>query len=201
MKKLWLVSVLASFLVVGCQAGAPDDPNETSEGEAVDEAADEIRAEGPLVLTDPAGGVLLADAAALTPDLEDGLITSARLLIAGRMQLAAVEMRRSGGRYDTLYRTVASSCTICAENPTPTWALRATRITRDGILQVSSQRHRSQSANREAAVERFAELLRENLREEPPRRKTRPSRAAKARRLDEKRRQSHRKRERSTPVE
>ena len=55
-----------------------------------DEAADEIRAEGPLVLTDPAGGVLLADAAALTPDLEDGLITSARLLIAGKMQLAAV---------------------------------------------------------------------------------------------------------------
>ena len=96
-----------------------------------DEAADGIRAEGPLVLTDPAGGVLLADAAALTPDLDDGLITSARLLIAGKMQLAAVEMRRSGGRYATLYRTVASSCTICPENPTPTWALRASRITRD----------------------------------------------------------------------
>ncbi len=77
----------------------------------------------------------------------------------------------------------------------------ATRITRDGVLQVTSQRHRSQSMNREAAVERFAELLRENLREEPPRRKTRPSRAAKARRMDDKRRQSRRKRERSTPVE
>ena len=79
----------------------------------------------------------------------------------------------------------------------------ATRITRDGILQVSSQRHRSQGANREAAGERFAKLLRENLREETPRRKTRPSRAAKARRLDEKRRQSRRKRERSgdTPAD
>jgi ribosome-associated protein len=73
----------------------------------------------------------------------------------------------------------------------------ATRITRDGVLQVSSQRHRTQGANREAAAERFAELLRENLREETPRRKTRPSRAAKARRLDSKRRQSQRKRERS----
>ena len=58
-----------------------------------DEAADEIRAEGPLVLTDPAGGVLLADAAALTPDLTDGLISSARLLIAGQLQLAAAEVR------------------------------------------------------------------------------------------------------------
>jgi ribosome-associated protein len=77
----------------------------------------------------------------------------------------------------------------------------ATRITRDGVLQVTSQRHRSQSMNREAAVERFAELLRENLREEPPRRKTRPSRAAKARRMDDKRRQSQRKRQRSTPME
>ena len=37
-----------------------------------DEAADEIRAEGPIVLTDPDGGVLLADAAALTPDLPRG---------------------------------------------------------------------------------------------------------------------------------
>ena len=76
----------------------------------------------------------------------------------------------------------------------------ATRVTRDGILQITSQRHRTQGGNREAAVERFAELLRENLREEPPRKKTRPSRAAKARRLEEKRRQSQRKRDRSARI-
>src|SRR4051794_34058812 len=76
----------------------------------------------------------------------------------------------------------------------------ATRITRDGVLHITSQRHRTQGANREAAVERFAELLRDNLREEAPRRKTRPSRAAKARRLDEKRRQSQRKRERGPGI-
>jgi len=76
----------------------------------------------------------------------------------------------------------------------------ATRITKDGVLQVTSQRHRTQAANREAAVERFAELLRENLREEPPRKQTRPSRAAKARRLEAKRRQSNRKRERRAKV-
>ena len=75
----------------------------------------------------------------------------------------------------------------------------ATRITKDGVLQVTSQRHRTQGANRDAAVERFAELLRDNLREEAPRRKTRPSRAAKARRLDAKRRHSQRKRDRAVP--
>ena len=99
-------------------------------GSPTTKAPTEIRAEGPLLLTDPAGGVLLADAAALTPDLEDGLISSARLLIAGQLQLAAAEVRRKDGRYATLYRTVASSCTICAENPTPTWAIRASRVTR-----------------------------------------------------------------------
>ncbi|HET9067212.1 MAG TPA: LPS assembly protein LptD, partial [Amaricoccus sp.] len=98
-----------------------------------DEPRNEIRAEGGLLLTDPAGGVLMAESAALTPDLEEGLITSARLLIAGRMQMAAAEVRRTGGRYETLYRTIASSCTICAENPTPTWALRASRITQDSL--------------------------------------------------------------------
>ena len=96
-----------------------------------DEAADEIRAEGPIVLTDPDGGVLLADAAALTPDMTEGLISGARLLIAGRLQLAAVEARRSGERYATLDRVVASTCTICAGDPTPTWAIRASRVTRD----------------------------------------------------------------------
>src|SRR4051812_18321733 len=76
----------------------------------------------------------------------------------------------------------------------------ATRITKDGVLQVTSQRHRTQGANREAAVERFAELVSEALQEEVPRRKTRPSRAAKARRLDEKRRRSGRKRDRTAPI-
>lgn len=98
-----------------------------------DEAAGEVRAEGPITLTDPAGGVMLADKATLTPDLEDGLISGARLLIAGQMQLAAVEVRRTGGRYATLQRVIASSCTICAENPTPTWALRASRVTEDAV--------------------------------------------------------------------
>jgi ribosome-associated protein len=38
-----------------------------------------------------------------------------------------------------------------------------TRISGGGILRVTSRRHRSQRANREAAEERFAELLREAL--------------------------------------
>jgi ribosome-associated protein len=96
----------------------------------------------------------------------------------------------------TLRFDLAGSPSLSEEQKARLRERLATRITKDGVLQVTSQRHRTQGANREAAVERFAELLHENLREEPPRRKTRPSRASKARRVDEKRRQSQRKRER-----
>lgn len=61
-----------------------------------------------------------------------------------------------------------------------------TRISKAGVLRVVCQVHRSQSANREEAVRRFAELLREALAEEAPRVATRPTRAARERRLREK---------------
>lgn len=100
-----------------------------------DEAAEEIRVTGPIVLVDPEAGVLLADAAALTPDLRDGLVEGARLLVAGQLQVAAVEARRIDGRYAQLDRVVASTCTICAEDPTPTWAVRAARVTQDPVAE------------------------------------------------------------------
>lgn len=96
-----------------------------------DTRSEEIRVTGPMTLTDPDGVVFLADAAALSPDLREGLIEGARLLIDGQLQLSATEMRRSDGRFNTLYNTVASACVVCAENPTPTWAVRAARITQD----------------------------------------------------------------------
>ncbi len=64
------------------------------------------------------------------------------------------------------------------------------RISREGVLRVSSQRHRTQGANRQATVERFAELLAEALREQAPRKEKRRSKASKRRRLEAKRRRS-----------
>lgn len=67
----------------------------------------------------------------------------------------------------------------------------------DGVLTVTASEHRAQLANREAARERMAALLREAVAPPPPRRRpTRPSRAAKERRLADKKRQAQRKRER-----
>jgi ribosome-associated protein len=73
----------------------------------------------------------------------------------------------------------------------------ATRINRGGVLRVVCQKHRSQSANREEARERFAGLLREALRERPRRKKAGVPRSVVERRLEQKRRRSGLKRERS----
>ena len=73
----------------------------------------------------------------------------------------------------------------------------ATRVSAAGVLRVSSQKERSQSANREAAVARLVELLRGALAELPPRRPTRMPRAAKERRITAKKQHAARKRDRS----
>jgi len=75
----------------------------------------------------------------------------------------------------------------------------ATRINKAGVLRVVSQKHRSQSANRQAATERFAALLAEALEQTPPRKKTKPSRTARRRRLRNKRRRSEIKKLRRPP--
>lgn len=59
---------------------------------------------------------------------------------------------------------------------------------------------RSQSRNRERALARLRDRLAESLHVQPPRVPTRPSRAARARRLDEKRRTAARKAERRRPT-
>src|SRR3990172_3699800 len=59
----------------------------------------------------------------------------------------------------------------------------ATRVSREGILRVISQRHRSRESNRKAAIARFVELLRAALARLPPRTPTQVRRGAKERRL------------------
>jgi ribosome-associated protein len=61
----------------------------------------------------------------------------------------------------------------------------------DGVLTVVASEHRSQLRNREAARSRLAAILRQAVTPDPPtRRPTRPSRAARERRLADKRRRT-----------
>jgi ribosome-associated protein len=63
-----------------------------------------------------------------------------------------------------------------------------TRTTKDGLLKVSSQKHRTQKANRLTARDRLIELLIDALKKRKPRKKTTVPRYAKEKRLAEKKR-------------
>jgi ribosome-associated protein len=73
----------------------------------------------------------------------------------------------------------------------------ATRINKEGILQVASQKTRSQELNRADVLARFAELLRLALTPRRERIKTRVTAAAKKQRLQEKKKRSLTKQTRS----
>ncbi len=73
------------------------------------------------------------------------------------------------------------------------------RINKEGILRVTSSKHRSQSANRQAATERFHQLIADALTPTRPRRPTKPSKRAETKRLEEKRKRGEIKRLRQKP--
>lgn len=65
-------------------------------------------------------------------------------------------------------------------------AARDRRITDEGVLVLKAQRHRTQARNREDAIARLIEILREASVEPKQRRPTRPTRGARERRLKRK---------------
>jgi ribosome-associated protein len=64
--------------------------------------------------------------------------------------------------------------------------LAGSRLTRDGVLVLQAQGHRSQKRNREEALARLVALVRAAARPPTPRKPTRPSKASKHRRLEHK---------------
>jgi ribosome-associated protein len=71
-----------------------------------------------------------------------------------------------------------------------------TRISKQGVLRVVSQKTRSQAANREVALQRFVELLQQALEVPPQRKPTKVTATAKEKRIAHKKHRGHLKRER-----
>ncbi|NJN21220.1 MAG: aminoacyl-tRNA hydrolase [Leptolyngbya sp. RL_3_1] len=65
-------------------------------------------------------------------------------------------------------------------------ALRDRRISKEGVIVIKAQQHRSQEQNRVEALSRLQTLLQSVAIAPKPRRPTRPSKGAKRRRLDQK---------------
>jgi ribosome-associated protein len=128
-----------------------------------------------------------------------------------RLPLSELDVRASraggpGGQHVNTSSTrvevwwdVATSRALSEEQRQRLLARLAGRLDRSGRLRVVEGGSRSQLRNREAATERLARLVAEALRIPKARTRTRPSRAAKAARLEAKRRRAAVKRERRRP--
>jgi len=68
--------------------------------------------------------------------------------------------------------------------------LAGRRLTRDGVLVITAQRHRTQERNRQDALDRLIELIARAAVAPKPRRPTRPTAASRARRLEGKKRRA-----------
>ncbi len=86
--------------------------------------------EGPIRIDQDGGTTVLAEFAELERDLQNGLLTGARLVLNQQMQLAALQMKRVSGRYSQLYKTSVTSCQVCGDKP-PLWQIRAAKVTHD----------------------------------------------------------------------
>ena len=73
------------------------------------------------------------------------------------------------------------------------------RVSAEGILIIDARRHRSQSKNREDALNRLKELIIKSLSVPKPRRKTKPTLASKEKRLRDKKARSKIKQSRKPP--
>jgi ribosome-associated protein len=79
--------------------------------------------------------------------------------------------------------------------------LAGSRLTRDGVLVLQAQGHRSQKRNREEALARLVALVRAAARPPVPRKPTRPTRASKHRRLEHKKKHGTLKALRRSPAD
>ncbi len=78
--------------------------------------------------------------------------------------------------------------------------LAGRRLTQDGVLVITAQRHRTQQRNRDDARARLLDLIRRAAEPpSPPRRCTRPTLASRERRLESRSRRGATKRTRSAP--
>jgi len=97
----------------------------------------------------------------------------------------------------TLFFDVANASGFSDEQKRRILKRLATRTDKNGVIRVVSQKYRTQKANRRVVVERLVELLKGALKKKPVRKKTEVPKWAKQRRLEEKKRRSTLKRQRT----
>lgn len=125
-------------------------------------------------------------------------VTPAIQIADEEVQLRAVRASGPGGQHVNKVSTaielrfdVRASPSLPEPVRARLYRLSGNRLTQDGVLVLVAQEHRSQELNRQAAVNRLLDLIREAAKPPPPpRKKTKPTYASKLRRLEGKSKRS-----------
>ena len=134
-------------------------------------------------------------------------ITDQLSILEDELKFTASRSRGPGGQHlnkastrVTLRFDLANSPSLSPDQKQLLQERLPTRISKQGVLRVVSQKTRSQAANRKAALERFVELLQQSLELRPERKPLRMPSAATEKRIADKKRRGHLKRERGRKI-
>ncbi|WP_170607685.1 LPS-assembly protein LptD [Ruegeria arenilitoris] len=105
----------------------------TAESVVYDRETGSLSLTGPIRLDEAGETTLLADSAELDSEIQNGLLTGARMVFDQQIQIASVQAIRAAGRYTQFSKVAATSCHVCADGRSPLWQIRARKVTHDQV--------------------------------------------------------------------
>ncbi|MDC1349103.1 LPS assembly protein LptD [Amylibacter sp.] len=96
-----------------------------------DKKNDKLSIIGNFTINDGENIIISDNDAIINTKLRNGLIKGARAIINEKLQISAQSLNQKDVNYNIFNTVVASTCEICASNPTPFWQIRARKIIHD----------------------------------------------------------------------